>query len=103
MTEEVPFYRDVTTWLAGVVVTLIGVLWGVVNKRHEAANARIEALDARIDALAIGKMDREEADKRIEVLAQKTREDIINLHSKIDAGQKETRDRLDRILERLNG
>lgn len=88
-----------------VLLTIIGFF---VRHSFNKFDAKLEALDEKVDSLAVRKanhedlaMHRAEDTQRFESLQMRFREDIKDVHKKIEDGQKETNRRLDTIIDRL--
>jgi len=87
--------------VAGVVVLFVGTL-GWLFKRSVGRIDSLEAQLARKVDTEYYEECRRRQDERIETFRLNVREDIINLHNKIDANHKENTERLDKIILAVN-
>lgn len=103
-----------------IVTAVIGLLLTIIGFFIKGRDQKLKEVVDQMNLLALQKVDKDvlesherEQSHKFELLQSKLRDDVINLHEKIEVGnrdlnqkidinQRDTNNRLDRILEAVN-
>ena len=95
--------------IGGLIALLLTVIGFFLRHSFSKFDTKLDNLDEKVNLLALQKANRDdlmqhrtEDTQRFESLQMRFREDIKDVHKKIEDGQKETNRRLDTILDKLS-